>query len=303
MLGLSVLVLGATELSRAANLPGGGNANDWVAPMHPGDAPDIPAGATAAASSRIVTQWEREVKEFQQHLEAENTLKQLTLTGVNSDCIVSLSDPLCGHANIAVRQTIEHLETRCSALDQDMLTKILEDLQQPWGPAVSMEPLWQCAIIAQQVAAHGCEPVSDTMLVCIFRQIMINTGLFTLDLCDWDKKLENAKTWAEFKIFFVDANKTRINEATVEQLQHGALGAVTRPGSRPGGPAVTPSHPGTPSSCPGAPVNCSTSASPVTMPGLADFGCCWSHGFIINVDHNCISCTNKAHGHQGDVAI
>jgi len=296
MLGFAVLVLGATKCNRVANLPNGGNANNWVAPAHPGDAPVVPANASAAIASRIIAQWEHEVEEFKQCLECENTLKQLALAGIDSDFVVSLSDPLCRSAQVTVRQIIEHLEARCSSLDQDMLTKNLEDLESPWKPAVSMEPLWQRDVVAQQVATAGHEPVTDAALVRIHRQILIDTGLFMLNLHDWDKKAENDKTWANFKTFFSDADKNRVKDAAANQLQHGAFSAVGRPGcagSRPGSPAVVP----------GAPLTRSTGSSPLTTPGLLEFGCCWSHGLGTNADHNSVACTNKANGHQEDAAI
>jgi len=263
-LGLSVLVLGDAECNRLAN-PNGGVVFNWVAPVHPGPAPVFPNGATAAASARIQEQHKRDVDEFHEINEAEASIKQIVLEAIEENFILSLRHPAHGFANVSTRQIIEHLEANYTTLDQDQLAENLQTLALPWEPANTMEPLWQRAVAAQEVAQHGGEPIAEVALLRIFRQTIIDTGLFALDVRDWDKRPADERTWVNFKTFFSDANKKRCKEMTAGQLQHGAFKAVNDPNaSRPG----SPQH----ASRPGAPDARSAGASPLATSGtLADF--------------------------------
>jgi hypothetical protein len=78
-----------------------------------------------------------------------------------------------------------------------------------------MEPLWLRGVAAQRIATAGTVPITDPQLLNIFRDTLTKTGLFALDICDWDKLPAAQRTIATFKSTFTDANKVRLRTQTL----------------------------------------------------------------------------------------
>ena len=287
LLGHVVLVIGEDDYNTRAN-PAGGNANDWVTPVYPGNVPNVPANGTAAQINHITATWQSDTKEFNLYNAVETSLKRLLLAAVDDSYVSSLSDNDFGFANVTTRQILQHLETTYGALDADALSANLELLKEPWEPAETMEPLWKRTREIQAVAAAGGEAISDGQLLISTRAVLKASGVFDLDLREWDKKPVAQRTWVRFKEFFTEANTERVKNLTAGQLQHRAFGA-------------TASRPGTP----GSP---SARFSPITIDsGNGDanvqLSYCWTHGLTTNAEHNSKTCTRKAKGHQEDATL
>jgi len=285
--GFAVLIIGETAYN-AINADANQN---WVAPVHPGNAPNFVANATGRQLAIATQAYERDLKTFNLMNEVENALKRQLLAAVDHTYVCSLQDALYGYANVTTRALIEHLETNYAALDQDQLTKNMETLEEPWEPQESMEPLWLRAVFAQSVATAGDEPVTNTTLLRIYRKVLSDTGVFELDLRDWDKKPAADKTWDNFKTHFTAANKERAKKATAGQFQGHAFRAIgagtdSRPGSRPGTPST---HTNT--------------GVPAPDPSIGGLYYCWSHGLSNNHNHTSLTCTNKSSGHQDDATV
>jgi hypothetical protein len=73
-----------------------------------------------------------------------------------------------------------------------------------------MEPLWLRGVEAQRIATAGTVPITDAQLLNIFRDTLSKTGLFALDIRDWDKLPAAQLTIVLFKASFTDANKVRL---------------------------------------------------------------------------------------------
>ena len=131
----------------------------------------------------------------------EQTLKQQLLAAVEDEYVCSLQDALYGYANVTVRA----IETTYGQLDQDALTANLVALEEPWEPVESMEKIWQQATYAQGDAEQGGDPITEATLVCIYRDKLKNTGVFSLNLREWDKKPLADCTWANLKTHFTEA--------------------------------------------------------------------------------------------------
>jgi len=223
ILGHAVIVIGVAEYNNVANAPGQNN-NDWTAIAHPGPHPNYGANANATQIARIQGQYERDIKEFITFSNTANALKQQLLAAIDSMYICSLQDPMYGYARVTVHDILEHLDNTYGALDQVELNKNMQTLEEPWEPTESMEPLWHRAVVAQQVAQAGADPITPATLLRKFHQVLTNTGVFTLDLRDWDKKPDADKTWNNFRAHFTAANKERIKTATARDL-HAAYAA------------------------------------------------------------------------------
>lgn len=203
-LGHVQIVIGTAAYNQRAN-PAGGQANDWDPPTYPGNLPTIPAGSTAAQISAITSEWQQRSKDFTTYNAVETNLKRMLLEAVDDDYVSSLSDDLFGFANVTTFEILQHLETNYGALDSDALSANLERLNEPWEPAETMEPLWKRTREVQAVADAGNEPISDGQLLIAIRKVLKASGVFELDMRDWDNKPAAQRTWAAFRTFFTAA--------------------------------------------------------------------------------------------------
>jgi len=145
--------------------------------------------------------------------------------------------------------------------------------------------LWRRAVLAQRVAQAGRDPITEATLLRKFHQVLTDSGVFSLDLRDWDKKVAADKTWANFRAHFTAANKERIKNATAGTM-HSANAAIgTR--TRTNGSNTSPSD----------------GSTRTTTTSDTVWSYCWTHGYGKNKEHNSRTCTNKATGHQEDATI
>lgn len=278
-LGHAVIVLGQAGYNAIA-----GPGNNWINPANPGNAPVIPVGATQAQILNAQHQWEREKTEWELFNSTTSALKRQLLAAVDNTYISSLEDPLFGYTNTSVHAILTHLETTYAVVDQDALKTNLDILSAPWEPSESMEPLWQRGVLARQVANTGRVPITDAQLLLIFCDILKSSGLFSLDLRDWDKLPAAQRTLANFQTTFTEANKERIKNLTSGQQfnPHGVPAHAF---------AATP------------PNNAITGPSILATPSGTRLSYCWTHGVTNNPEHNSRSCTRKAIGHQETATI
>jgi len=282
-LGHAKIVLGQEAYDALA-----GDGNEWIDPVNPGPAPVYPDGATQHQIIATKQNWENSINEWKTFNAVEAALKRLLLDAVDTTWLSSLEDPLFGYTNVSCADLLHHLETTYAVVDSDALTTNMDELKAPWEPSESMEPLWLRGVQAQQLAAQGGVPITDAHLLLIFRDLLIKSGQFTLDLREWDKLPNAQKTLAAFKTTFTEANNRRIKTLTTNQL------ATASP---------MPAHAfaarsdilNTPNT---TPIILAHGASTVTK-----LAYCWTHGVTTNVDHTSRTCTSKATGHQEDATI
>lgn len=280
VLGHAVIVLGQVAYDAIA-----GPGNLWVDPVNPGNAPLIAANATQAQILNAQHQWEREKAEWELFIAISSALKRQLLAAIDDIYISSLEDPLFGFTNTTVHAILTHLDTTYAIVDQDALKTNLDDLAAPWEPSETMEPLWQRGVLARQIAAVGQVPISDAQLLLTFRDILKSSGLFSLDLRDWDKLPAAQRTLANFQTTFTEANKERVKNLT--SGQHFQRAQVQGQAY-----AATP------------PTN-KSSSDPIILatPSGTRLSYCWTHGVTTNPDHNSRTCTRKATGHQENATI
>lgn len=222
-LGHAALVLGVAGYNALANAGQVGAPNNWIAPVHPGPEPVIPAGATAAQINQIRDQYYRDLKEINTCNMVEASLKKQLIAAVDRDYICSLEDPNFGFAQVTTRQLIEHLDTAYGQVDQDALDVNRAELELPWEPTESIEPLYKRLIKCQQIAQAGNDPITDVTLVRVGRKILMDTGQFDLDIREWDRRPAANQDWQNFRTFFTVANKERAKKMTAKDLTHRAL--------------------------------------------------------------------------------
>jgi hypothetical protein len=227
--------------------------------------------------NNAIATYKQNLKDFTTCNAVETTLKRMLLAAVDPKFVESLQHPLYGFSQVTTRQILEHLQNTYGDLDQDALEANKKTLDEPWEPSETMEPLWKRVTDAQQVAQAGNDPITDASAMRAIRAVLIATGLFDLDIREWDKKPANDKTWANFRTFFTDANKDRVKKTTVGSAF--TARAITRL------------------------ENTAARMSPLTIGSAGSdasgsFSYCWTHGLTNNAEHTSKTCSNKAKGHQ-----
>ena len=98
-----------------------------------------------------------------------------------------------GYANVTVHGILVHLQTIYGQLNQDALTANLAALEEP-------------RLRTLRVSEEGGDPITEATLVRIYRNKFKNSGIFPLDIRDWDNKPLADRSCANLKIHFTKAN-------------------------------------------------------------------------------------------------
>jgi hypothetical protein len=158
-----------------------------------------------------------------------------------------------------------------------------------------MEPLWLRGVAAQRIATAGTVPITDPQLLNIFRDTLMKTGLFALDIRDWDKLPAAQRTIATFKSTFTDANKICLRSQTFQPY-----------GAHTPAPAPVPAY-GLANAANGGthdpPGTTTPSIYTYSSSNKTALGYCWTHGVTTNKDHNSCTCSNKGTSHKEDATI
>jgi len=284
--GHIVLVLGETAFNALA-----GTVN-WANPAHPATPTWVDDAATDA---QLRFTYNNDLVTFQTFQKAKSILKKQLLQAVDDTYLCALKVDVTGYSNVSLFDLLSHLSDNYATVDADVLTQNLHDLDIPWEPSVSMDPLWNKFTEAQAVATAGGEQITEATVIRKLRDLIDKSRLFDLDIREWDALDAADRTLDAFKTRFTAANNRRVKKQTANQTLGfaGAAQATTPVGG-------TPTS-GTPTS--GTPT--SHSATPTTLVCFAgtNFSYCWSHGLTNNTAHNSMTCTKKAQGHQSDATI
>lgn len=268
----------------------------WVAPTNPGPEPNIPDNATQRAVTIGLSNFERQQKEWETYTLVANALKRQLLEAIEPVYLSSLSHPTFGFANVGVFQMLQHLRNTYAVLTPDILSKNLEALGAKWEPSESLEPLWERGVKARAIAQAGGDEITEETLVRVYRDVLKNTGLFALDIRDWDHKPQADKTLENFKAHFTIANMDRVTNLTVastySQQTARAYAAQSNSGSLPPLPSLDNRPP------PGGPTILARNRGVETL-----LSYCWTHGATTNPAHTSRTCHAKAPGHQEDATI
>ena len=284
-LGFLALIIGVAEYNQ---MVGANVTNHWVDPVQPPTQPVLPAGnATNRVIAEATNAWKADMKNFDKYVECKQILKKQLLEAVDKTYVCSLDHEILGYTNVTVRQLIEHLEATYATLDVDVLNANSAKLDDAWIPEESMEPLWRKCRDIQRVSRAGAVEITDAMVMNKMHNVLKSSGVFALDMRDWDKRDAAQKTWPLFQTFFTEANKERLKTATASDLQHSANSATGTTGAT--------SSSGTPGGSP------PTSTGSTTTNGSLAY--CWSHGAGPNHNHTSMTCTRKATGHQEAATI
>lgn len=296
-IGHAMLVIGdptyiqlATDAQNAEALAAGvapPAAYVWNPPIRPPAQPVIAAVATNAAIARAKEEWLLAQTDYNAFTNAKSVLKQQILNAVPHNFVSSLKHELTGFSTVTPRQLVAHLETTYGNVTRSHLDANLVALETPWDPSDSMEDLWTRCAQCEHIAAAGNETISPALKMRLMLKVLTQSGLFSLDIRDWNKRPVAQRTWDDFKTFFGEANRERCANLTAGDYRHQANVTVTRSAAK--SPTFSEITQGTFSTS-------GASEKPIKF--------CWTHGcFPYGNGHTSRECTNKKKGHKEDANI
>ena len=288
-LGHAMLVIGDAEYNNLATAALGA-AFAFAAPARPPAQPQFNVGATNQALATAKADFYRQTNDWNAYNGVKTAIKKLVITAIPPEFISSLKDDTTGFAAVTPLQIIEHVTQFYGTVTRADLDANLTKLESPWEPTESMEGLWTRCTTCVNIANAGGEPIQDAHKIRIMLKVLTATGLFNLDIRDWNKRLAPERTWNHFKTFFASANRERCANMTAGDYRHQAHAAID--GRRSGATSPTFSE--------------ITQASTITdgTASIKDLKYCWSHGLYCRANgHTSKECQHKRQGHQIDATM
>ena len=192
-------------------------------PVHPGNAPIVPAQATAAQITDINRQYDRALAAHTLYHTTTEELKKQILAAVEHRYLAALEDADFGFSDVSPCTMLNHLVTTHAQLLPDDIERNRNTLTEPWDIDTPIETLWDCITNAQRIANRANEPITDATAIRLTVTVLENTGVFDHALDKWRDKDPADQTMDNFKILFNAENKERMRKLTAKAAgYHGA---------------------------------------------------------------------------------
>jgi hypothetical protein len=264
----------------------------------------------------------------------EAALKNQLVSAVPRKYLADRYDRSRGFSLVTTLQLLTHLWANYGKIDLMAISKNHIALLTPfWHPPAAIQDLFTVLDDRIDFAREAQAPVSDLTALQAALANVTKTGLFTTYLMTWRTRPEAERTYQQFKLFCIECDQDRLNNATAAELgYHSALTAqaITPTESTDGQTlpiAAIPDHQAMNAAVttPGnhamnAATQPATNAAPVTFTQAQvdaivqkalqkqsrktkrsqspqyEKHYCWSHGE--STTHNSVTCKFKKPGHQ-----
>ena len=206
-------------------------------------------------------------------------IRALLLKAVPRPLITELADDDYDFVDVKPIEILTLLWKNHGKITQPMLALNLEKINHSWKTDEPIATLWTQVDECIKFATKGNEPIAEPIIIRSILKNLEDSGVFELDIRDWEKKPEADKTLPNLKDLFRKANEDRMRKVTSASAGYaGTASAAAKPAT------ATPNSSAIPKAKEHAP------NTPVTL-------CyCWSHGLQDN--HSGKLCTKKADGHK-----
>lgn len=178
----------------------------YIRPVFPGTLV-IPPNTTNIQAQMLSKQHREELRLFQETEAVHNTLVQQIVAAIDPMYLKSLRNPVTQAFMVPLSDILNHLMTVYGNLNpkkflstKNKMETFQYDLSLPVDVVFDpIDDLGELAIIAKQ-------PMSEEQKCGLAFIIFQNTGKFKSDLKAWNRKPDNARTWANMKIHFREAH-------------------------------------------------------------------------------------------------
>jgi hypothetical protein len=272
---LPLVVAPATYLLESNNVP-------FVVPVNPGANAIVPDNATNFQMTQINHTFLVQTKHWDEYLNAQLELKKLLLAAVPDKYIRSLKSKLSGYTNVSILAILDHLDAKFSKISDAALRDNHADLERTWSTADSIDTVWDHIEQCRDFATAGENPISDKTVIAAALMVIENTGQFSHDIHDWNKKPAADKTYDNLVLHFTEADYERRRKLTARNAgyQGTALLAATDSATAP----------------PAAQALLAPAAAPPADSSQMYY--CFSHGLTSDRRHTSATCTKPSANHD-----
>ena len=182
-------------------------ATQFIAPIYPGQHPNVPAGTSAANTSTIVRRHTEDLRQWREFKNVNTALKNQLLSALDDIYIRALKDRHVGYMNQSIRAILQHLFDNYGNITPLELEDNDTKMRAPWDPNSPFDCLVKQIEDGQDYADDGGQPYTAEQLLRIAYTLVFKTGLYFEDCKTWNTRPANQHTWDNFKIHFQTAQR------------------------------------------------------------------------------------------------
>ena len=278
----------------------------FVPPVNPGDIPIHLPGATTqfeiAETNRL---YRVQTAIFEKYHDTDLALKTLLIAACPDIYIEALKQEHVGYGARTCLDFLTHLWTNYAKIEPSHLWENEKRMKAAWHPTDPIEKLFSQLKTTFEFATAGNAGITEINAVRIGYQIIMDSGLFKLELKEWRAKPEADWTLANFNIFFKAANCDRLATTTDGGFHSANVSTtfISEPSTHI--IAAAPSAEFAAMKIKIAQlekiIKANTkqpTASVPTSTSSATTSYCWTHGTTKNLIHTGFSCKRRAEGHR-----
>ena len=183
----------------------------YVVPVNPGDNPIHAPGATdpeikEANRAHLVAK-----EHYEKHHDTERAaLKTQLISAIPDIFLARQKQPHLGYGARTTLQLLTHLWTSYGKIESSQLVENEQRMKAAWHPTEPIEKLFSQLKTTFEFAIAGNAGIAEITVVRIGYQIIVDTGLFKLELKEWRAKPDTDFTLDNFYTFFKAANIDRL---------------------------------------------------------------------------------------------
>ena len=299
------MVMNAADYAAAA--PG---AAAWADPINPAP-PAFAAGVAAYQMQNDLNNYELEKNDYTIAQSLEGKLQEMILKAVQRAYLNALADPVFGFAGVRVRDMLDHLQNNYGTITHDDLEANEEELKLEWDPSSATEIVFDNAHECQAFATAGGDQITDQKVMREVLKTFEKSGVLGDAVKDWRKKPAAAKTVANMRTHFLQANQRRLRVKTSATAGYGTANAATIQGTNDNNGMISMSPDDLQRLLAMYSANAATrvaAPAPPNPPPPAQhpqggYYYCWTHGLSMNPNHTSATCNRQAPGHQATATL
>jgi hypothetical protein len=194
------IILSPADYARISNIP-------FVTPP-----PTLPVAqnvpAAPIAALRIALRAHSEAyRAWNEYQTLDQVLKHQVAAAIEPLYLRDQEDLNVGFAHITIRDMLDTLFLNYGQLTSLELQENNTRINQPWNGNTNFTALIHQIETCRELAEAGGNPFTDAQILTTAHSLVYNTGLFYEECARWDRKQAIDKTWANFKIHFLAAER------------------------------------------------------------------------------------------------
>lgn len=178
----------------------------FEAPMNPGPNTPLPDNATQHQIIESNRQHDECQRIWMQFTTTDNILRQQLIGAIDNIYLRAKSNVHTGYANIPTLELLTHLYNVYGNIQDHDLIKNDQEMKKAYDPNLPIEVLFDQIDRGIDFAAAGKSPYTNNQILYIAVNLIQTTGVFPEAYREWNRKVDEDKTYARFKQFMATAH-------------------------------------------------------------------------------------------------